>query len=61
LVHAWWPRPGIFRVTSDATVNDTGASDPIETSAVQYVVQRLPEEKLVFLLGSRYWTDEVTT
>jgi len=45
---------GTFRVTSDATVNDTGALDPVDLSAVQHVVQQLPEETLVFLLGSRY-------
>ena len=45
---------GHFRVTSDATVNDTGVSDPVEASAVQHLVQQLPEETLVFLLGSRY-------
>ena len=41
-------------MTSDAIVNDTGALDPVETSAVQHLVQQLPEETLVFLLGSRY-------
>src|SRR4051812_46524470 len=35
---------GNFRVTSDATVNDTGALDPVDLSAVQHVVQQLPEE-----------------
>ena len=45
---------GHFRVTSDAIVNDTGALDPVEPSAVQHLVQQLPEETLVFLLGSRY-------
>ena len=46
--------PGHFRVTSDATVSDTGAPDPIVPSAVQHLVQQLPDETLVFLLGSRY-------
>ncbi len=45
---------GHFRVTSDAIVSDTGAPDPVESSAVQHTVQQLPEETLVFLLGSRY-------
>jgi transglutaminase-like putative cysteine protease len=45
---------GQFLVSSDATVNDTGALDRIEESAVQHLVQQLPEEALVFLLGSRY-------
>ena len=45
---------GTFIVTSDATVNDNGAPDPIVASAIQHVVPLLPEETLVFLLGSRY-------
>jgi transglutaminase-like putative cysteine protease len=45
---------GNFRVTADAVVNDTGALDKIEPSAIQHVVPLLPEETLVFLLGSRY-------
>jgi transglutaminase-like putative cysteine protease len=45
---------GHFRVTSDATVSDTGAPDPVELSAFQHPVQQLPEETLVYLLGSRY-------
>ena len=45
---------GHFRLTSDAIVTDTGALDPVEASAIQHVVQQLPEETLVFLLGSRY-------
>ena len=46
--------PGQFRVTSDATITDSGARDPVVPSAVQHLVQHLPEETLVFLLGSRY-------
>jgi transglutaminase-like putative cysteine protease len=45
---------GHFRVTSDATVSDTGEPDPVVSSAVQHAVQQLPEETLVYLLGSRY-------
>jgi transglutaminase-like putative cysteine protease len=46
--------PGHFRVTSDATISDSGARDPVVPSAGQHLVQQLPEETLVFLLGSRY-------
>ena len=46
--------PGRFCVTSDATINDTGALDPFVPEAVQVPVPWLPEETLVFLLGSRY-------
>ena len=35
-------------------MNDTGAVGSANTSAWQYPVQDLPEETLVFLLGSRY-------
>ena len=45
---------GRFCVTSDATVNDTGALEPVVPTASQHLVQQLPEETLVYLLGSRY-------
>jgi transglutaminase-like putative cysteine protease len=35
-------------------VNDTGAADVAAASAQQHPAQGLPEETLVFLLGSRY-------
>ena len=46
--------PGRFTVTADAIVNDTGALDPVVPQAIQHLVPLLPEETLVFLLGSRY-------
>jgi transglutaminase-like putative cysteine protease len=45
---------GSFRVTGDGLVRDTGELDLVVPSAGQYQVQQLPEETLVFLLGSRY-------
>jgi transglutaminase-like putative cysteine protease len=45
---------GRFCVTSDATINDTGAREPVVPTAIQHLVQQLPEETLVYLLGSRY-------
>ena len=45
---------GHFRVTADAVVNDNHAPDPVVPSAQQHLVQQLPEESLLFLLGSRY-------
>jgi transglutaminase-like putative cysteine protease len=45
---------GRLRVSADATVNDSGATDVIDTQAQQFAVQDLPEETLLFLLGSRY-------
>jgi len=45
---------GQLRLSTDAIVKDTGALDPVATLAQQSLVQDLPEEVLVFLLGSRY-------
>jgi transglutaminase-like putative cysteine protease len=45
---------GQIRLSGHAIVNDAGNPDPICTNAVQHTVQDLPEETLVFLLGSRY-------
>jgi transglutaminase-like putative cysteine protease len=46
--------PGRVRIASTAVVNDNGTPDPIVVSASQHAVQELPDETLVFLLGSRY-------
>jgi transglutaminase-like putative cysteine protease len=45
---------GQFRLSGRAIVNDAGLPDPVHTEAVQHAVQDLPEETLIFLLGSRY-------
>jgi len=45
---------GELRLFTDAVVNDTGEPDVVAASAGQHPVQGLPEETLVFLLGSRY-------
>ena len=45
---------GHFRVTCDATINDSGEPEPVVPSAIQLPVQQLPEGTLLFLLGSRY-------
>ncbi|MGA8054474.1 MAG: transglutaminase family protein [Burkholderiales bacterium] len=45
---------GSIRLSADALVNDTGAPDLVVPSAQQHPVESLPEETLVFLLGSRY-------
>jgi transglutaminase-like putative cysteine protease len=45
---------GRTRVGADALVNDTGAPDAIVPQAQQIAVPDLPEETLLFLLGSRY-------
>ena len=45
---------GRLRVTANAIVNDTGLMDAYAPNAQQIAVQDLPEETLLFLLGSRY-------
>jgi transglutaminase-like putative cysteine protease len=45
---------GRMRITADALVNDSGAPDTITAGAQQHAVPDLPEEALLFLLGSRY-------
>ena len=45
---------GRIRLSADAVVNDSGRPDEIAPAAQQHQVQDLPEETLVFLLGSRY-------
>jgi transglutaminase-like putative cysteine protease len=45
---------GRTRVSANALVNDSGAFDVIDPQAQQFPVPDLPEETLLFLLGSRY-------
>jgi transglutaminase-like putative cysteine protease len=45
---------GRTRVSADAVVNDSGLPDVVAPEARQLAVQDLPEETLLFLLGSRY-------
>jgi transglutaminase-like putative cysteine protease len=45
---------GQTRLSADAVVNDRGEPDPVVPSAPQLPVQDLPQETLVYLLGSRY-------
>ena len=50
---------GITRITSDALVKDSGNADVVVPSARQLAVERLPEETLMYLLGSRYCETEL--
>ena len=50
---------GEIRLSTDAVVNDTGEPDVVAASAHQHQVQDLPDETLVFLLGSRYCETDV--
>ena len=45
---------GRTRLSADALVKDTGAPDVVARQAQQLPVPDLPEETLLFLLGSRY-------
>lgn len=45
---------GYVRITADAVVSDSGEPDPVTPQATQVPVEQLPEEALVFLLGSRF-------
>jgi transglutaminase-like putative cysteine protease len=45
---------GAFLLTGDAMVRDSGAADVVAPGAVQHPVPLLPDDTLVFLLGSRY-------
>jgi hypothetical protein len=45
---------GDLTITSDAVIEDSGLPDPIELDAGESPVEQLPNETLVFLLGSRY-------
>ena len=46
--------PGRIRIKGNGVVRDTGLPDVVVPSAQQHAVKDLPEETLVFLLGSRY-------
>ncbi len=45
---------GHVSISSDSIIRDTGQADPVVAGARQIPVEDLPEEALVFLLGSRY-------
>lgn len=45
---------GRVHIWSDAVVKDTGLPDVVAAEAEQCAVQALPEDSLMFLLGSRY-------
>jgi hypothetical protein len=49
---------GRTRIASTAVVKDSGEPDVVAPFAYQHSIQDLPEEALVFLLGSRYCDTE---
>ncbi len=53
---------GVVRITADTVINDPGFLEPVVMAAQQHPVEALPEEALVYLLGSRYCdTDNLST
>ncbi|MEG8054596.1 transglutaminase family protein [Sphingomonas aerolata] len=44
---------GGLTLSCDFTIEDDGQPDPVDPDAVQHAVEDLPDEILVFLLGSR--------
>lgn len=52
---------GRIRIAATGVVNDLGLADDFAPAAWQHAVQDLPEETLLFLLGSRYCeTDDLS-
>ncbi len=45
---------GTIRISTDALIRDTGKTDAVVLDAQEHSVESLPEETLVYLLGSRY-------
>ena len=52
---------GRLRLSTDGIINDSGQPDEVDPTAGQDSVQDLPEESLVFLLGSRYCENDLLT
>jgi transglutaminase-like putative cysteine protease len=52
---------GRLRLTASAVVNDSGELDEVISSAGQDSVHDLPDETLMFLLGSRYCETDLLT
>ncbi|MBT8147484.1 MAG: transglutaminase family protein [Gammaproteobacteria bacterium] len=50
---------GDTKISNDAVIFDDGELDEIYPDAQQYPVQTLPEETLVYLLGSRYCETDI--
>lgn len=45
---------GVFRIRSDGVVADSGLHDAVETGAHETPIRDLPDDTLIYLLGSRY-------
>jgi transglutaminase-like putative cysteine protease len=53
--------PGRLTISTEFTIEDSGAPDTVAPDAEQHAVEDLPDETIQFLLGSRYCdTDRLT-
>ena len=59
LCHRLLAPAGRLRITTDATIRDSGRPDEVVPNAWQDPVEDLPEDTLVYLLGSRYCESDV--
>lgn len=50
--------PGQFRVWADAIIADSGIPEALDIDAQQHSVETLPDDTLIYLLGSRYCETE---
>jgi transglutaminase-like putative cysteine protease len=46
--------PGLLEIRNDFVIRDSGEPDPVVPDAQQWDVSALPDEALMYLLGSRY-------
>jgi len=46
--------PGLFRVTADGIMEDSGLPEPAQWAAAEHAVRDLPPDTLQYLLASRY-------
>ena len=51
--------PGLTEISTEFDIYDTGQPDPVPEDARQHPIQDLPDDVLVFLLGSRYCDTEM--
>lgn len=50
--------PGLTEITTEFEIYDSGQPDPVPEGAHEHPIQDLPDDVLVFLLGSRYCDTE---
>lgn len=46
--------PGGLTLSCDFTIRDSGDADPVVADAIQHPIEDLPDDVLIYLLGSRY-------